>query len=80
MLKCSSSQLKVSCGALREDAIIFKGLATGSLPMLKWVYDQYKLDLVYFLSLLYFCGEDTRMNLGRTGNKIDHGALYEIPK
>lgn len=83
MLKCSSSQLKVSCGTLGEDSIIFKSLATGSMHMLKQVHDQYKLDLVYFPSLLFFFvggHKGGEVNLGRTGSKWGHGALYELSK
>lgn len=51
MLKCSSPQLwLLSKDWGEEGSVIFKGLATGSLTILQWIYGQHELDLVYFFS------------------------------
>lgn len=47
MLKCSFSQLITSGGGgVGKDSVLFKELVTGSLTVLQWVFEQYKLDLV----------------------------------
>jgi hypothetical protein len=49
----SPSQLMANGGGLSrgKDSFFLKGLATGSLNMLQWLYGQHKMDFFLFFNL-----------------------------
>lgn len=51
-------------GRVGDDSVIFKGLATGSLTVLPWVYWQHKLELVYFFFYWRKGHKDRKVYLG----------------
>lgn len=67
---------------VRKDSLLLKGLATCSLSMLWWVYEQYKLDL-FKKKFLGVQGGDQKgegLELGGLRSQGDQGILCEIPK